>query len=507
MPDSLIDQLIASVKEDLGDVTSRLLADEMTPAAWRRECELILRRNVYTAYGIGQGETLTAAQERTVREELNRQIGYLRGFYDDIKAGKLSDEQIAARIGMYADRLRGIEQQGEIDMLGLDLPQVPGDGGTQCLCLTSPEARVWTAQGWQQLVDVKVGDLVLTHRMRWQPVTALIIKLSVPRHRQAWVLAPSGRYVGCTEEHLWWGPNGWQDASHLGSMYALQREEVPNEAEAMQYLQGELGVDYPRRPLQIMSIGMSLREAQRLQGIGMHIVRDEPQGKGTVAGQPRNDTGRYSGSGTGATATVRRPGFLQVAAEAGRALVELVLGRRWQEAYGLPLPVGLDNAQWAYLEGPRDTPQEWSGGRRPIGELGIVDAERARKTTWGGGTSEEPDDIAAMDLPEVRRGVQTLSPWQEWKPEVLLGDVLPRGTAVYDIVVAEDHSFVVEGLVAHNTNCRCHLEFEESTRPSGRGETAVVEVRWIVDEAAEHCQDCLDKRDEWNPLVVKPGVA
>ena len=505
MPLPLVDQLINAVKEDLGAITSRLIGGEITPASWRRECELVLRRNVYTAYAVGRAAPLTPAEERMVRQELNRQIGYLQGFYEDVKAGKLSDEQIMARIGMYADRLRGIEQQGEIDDLGLDLPQVPGDGQTQCLCLTSPEARVFTAQGWKQLQDVQVGDSVLTHRMRWQPVTGLIVKPSLPQHRQTWVLAPSGRYVGCTEEHLWWGPNGWQDAPHLSSMYALQQGEVPSGAEALPYLRGGLGLDSEGRPVRIMQVGVSLREAQGLQGYGVHILRNEPQGQSAMAGRPRCDSGRHSRGRQGAAATARRPGFLQVAAQAGRALVELVLGRRWQEAYGLPLSVGLGHGEWADTGGLRTASQELPAGRRQTGELGAIATGRARKVARASSTCQEPSRNVRLDLPKVRTGIQAEAPWQEWRPQVLLGDVLPRGTAVYDIVVAEDHSFVVEGLVAHNTNCKCHLEFVESTRRSGRGETAVVEIFWRLGEA-EHCPDCVRLASEWNPKVVRPGA-
>jgi intein/homing endonuclease len=42
---------------------------------------------------------------------------------------------------------------------------------------------------------------------------------------------------------------------------------------------------------------------------------------------------------------------------------------------------------------------------------------------------------------------------------VLFHPMLP-GKILYDLTVEDDHSFIIEGLVAHNSNCRCHLEFE-----------------------------------------------
>ena len=40
---------------------------------------------------------------------------------------------------------------------------------------------------------------------------------------------------------------------------------------------------------------------------------------------------------------------------------------------------------------------------------------------------------------------------------LLLQGVLAAGSALYDLTVEEDHSFVVSGMVLHNSNCRCRL--------------------------------------------------
>lgn len=38
--------------------------------------------------------------------------------------------------------------------------------------------------------------------------------------------------------------------------------------------------------------------------------------------------------------------------------------------------------------------------------------------------------------------------------------MLSPGTALWDISVEEDHSFVIEGLVSHNSNCKCYLDID-----------------------------------------------
>jgi len=56
---------------------------------------------------------------------------------------------------------------------------------------------------------------------------------------------------------------------------------------------------------------------------------------------------------------------------------------------------------------------------------------------------------------------------------------LPPEKEVWDLTVAEDHSFVIGGLVAHNTNCRCEWVIEDTEDGW--------DCTWVMDPAAEHC--------------------
>jgi hypothetical protein len=70
-------------------------------------------------------------------------------------------------------------------------------------------------------------------------------------------------------------------------------------------------------------------------------------------------------------------------------------------------------------------------------------------------------EFAGVLVPEVLEQAEETPLIREFAEvaDVLLGDILPRGTAVYDIEVEDDHSFCIEGLFAHNTNDRCSLSF------------------------------------------------
>lgn len=41
--------------------------------------------------------------------------------------------------------------------------------------------------------------------------------------------------------------------------------------------------------------------------------------------------------------------------------------------------------------------------------------------------------------------------------------MLPVGSPLYDLTVEEDHSFVANGVVIHNSNCRDHLLVRQAT--------------------------------------------
>jgi hypothetical protein len=43
---------------------------------------------------------------------------------------------------------------------------------------------------------------------------------------------------------------------------------------------------------------------------------------------------------------------------------------------------------------------------------------------------------------------------------VLLPNMLPEGSSLYDLTVEEDRSFVVEGMVVHNSRCKCKLVYK-----------------------------------------------
>ena len=74
---------------------------------------------------------LSRAERQAIKEAVAGQLPYLRKFADDVRSGRLSDAQIAARAGLYAGATRAT--WGAARWAGTGLPAMPGDGSSECL--------------------------------------------------------------------------------------------------------------------------------------------------------------------------------------------------------------------------------------------------------------------------------------------------------------------------------------------------------------------------------------
>jgi hypothetical protein len=71
--------------------------------------------------------------------------------------------------------------------------------------------------------------------------------------------------------------------------------------------------------------------------------------------------------------------------------------------------------------------------------------------------------------------------------------VLPLGSKLYDLTVEDDHSFIIEGLISHNSNCRCYWSIEETTTQ--------VKAVWVK-ASGDNCDTCTDNARNYNPYTV-----
>lgn len=309
------------------------------------------------------------------------------------------------------------------------LPTVPRAGATPCVF--TPDSPVLTRRGMVPIRDVMVGDEVWTHRSRWRRVVNTFINPSGGRRG----VFLNG--VGFTEEHRVWTVDGWRTAADVAScgvrMLHLQHAEELREM----FGDDALGSSYESMPTvrELLCLWESEGPASR----GMSVLRDEPQGHGTVGGPGdtgENDCGDCEGWAE-TTDNVRSPdvGQLHSAESRGRSILGEVLGRGRAPVH-LPIQVGLADGQRSDPVRDGDSPHQRGSDRRPDRELGDADCKSApdapHDSREGDGVGCRPGRFPEESGPATMRHVSdgvhgTVSRGEGVVREVLLSRVCERG--------------------------------------------------------------------------------
>lgn len=500
------------------DIAKRFLSGELTPASFRVEFERFIGDTITGAFLFGRGGINAALVEDATKimAEINRQLGFADTFLTEIADGSVSDAEITNRIASYADASVKAFEEGVASSHGLILPGYPGDWETQCKCVIDPNARVLTERGWVPISRVRAGDRVLTHRGRFRKVLAAIVSPSYGKSF-ARIYVDGFAPVGFTGDHRITSPLGWYPVDGI-----LQRT------------------------LPVYRIGSATGEDRNVRGVRsgvrspnatLYPMRKPEQGQGAMV-RPRHareDAHEPSSShGREAHAVRGHHDRYQVDREAGRSSLRVVLGRRSQ-AHDLSLPVGLDSGEWPDPRGASHSPQERGQDRRSPGELAVLASSAALVRAHEG--SQRRDDPSAgsrtdrrsvADMRTLRGSIQDQGSCQAesilqasmllrvdpndaylrglredlhrwagaWEtPTVLQSGVLPDGSPLYDLTVDEDHSFIVEGIVAHNSGCRCAWQIIDT------GDTW--ECTWIAQSDGAVCDDCAARAAQWSPYVIR----
>lgn len=520
-----LQRLLRRVTEGADELSDGINAGQLTPVEWHNEMVDVLRVGYTAAYLDGRGATdLTPGAEKLIGRMVGGQVDYLNRFLDEVERDGWNDATMRPRARMYAASVRQAYERGAT--FGLPLDQVPGDGKTRCVA--TPHSRVLTARGLIPIRDVCVGDSVYTHCHRWRRVIATHQHRAIGQ-RLAYVQGCYGDPVGFTSDHLLYTPDRWVPVEGI----AKSRLSVYNIS---------ISQDQEDRYADGMS---NVRGAKRPAGERMPIMWHAAQGIAAVE-QPDNasdDQKAYCGSRKAAPETVG--GDLRSDTLDGEnrwSQIHVLLGGR-HKAVCLPLSVALDRSIWADSARDGNSSQGWESGQRRS-EQYRVHAYRnaqfiARARIDSGSTSGQrfdtdrrggrdlyalcaglcnpqpheakpilfgamPDCMAPAQHAVGMRNVRTIIQRRTgaWAPpEILFAGMLSEQTTLYDLTVDEDHSFIVEGIVAHNclTNCRCRLRIKWLDE-----EELDADVYWELG-AAEHCDDCVKLSKQWRPLRVRGG--
>jgi len=478
----------AELKSGFEDALQGLLgayeAEDVTKAEFRRRMQEAIRDHYEAAYRVGLRRAgggppvgslaLEAEDLAWLKGAAKEEGGYARAFIDAVEDGT-SRMDPARRMQMYVDTLDGIYRHGQVDAydettqivwaLGVaehcrtcitfaagspytkaTLPATPGDGTSECKCITTPWSRVLTDKGWIPIGLVEPGALVWTHRQRWRRVTARIVRPSGPEHRQAFVRSPSGEFVGCTADHWWLTSDGWKDTESI-EKYRLQIYSIAH-AESLHSLLRCDAVTQEIRSLPVVRECLPLRDAKALDIRTMSIVRDATQSSGSMgfaAHRGCESAEEVCGSSRGT--------FPQCTQ--GRALLRDLLDGGWQGTDKFSLDLAMaehERSGSAWLSNPS---YQWRSDRRPDRKPIAHDHRGPSATSFFWVNESQVERWAdAANMRPLPHGVQNLL-----DAEILLNEMLPPSTPLYDLSIEDDHSFVIEGLVSHNSNCRCRLIF------------------------------------------------
>lgn len=138
------DRIAALLARDIAAATRALVSGGSVDAWERQMVEAIARGHTAATIagtaerlGVAAGSkllnerNLSRAERQAIKAAVTGQLPYLRKFAADVRAGRLSDAQIAARAGLYAGAVRAT--WGAARWAGAGLPAMPGDGSTECL--------------------------------------------------------------------------------------------------------------------------------------------------------------------------------------------------------------------------------------------------------------------------------------------------------------------------------------------------------------------------------------
>lgn len=142
-------------------------------------------------------------QAALVRELVDRGgfIEFIRQFWNTVEPARFVENW---HHGAIAEYLEGVAL-GQVKKLVIAVPPATSKP-------VESSQPVWTRRGYIPLSAVVVGDEVLTHLGRWQPVTAVHEQGELPVLR---ITTNSGRSVLAAGDHPFFTPRGWIEAQHL----------------------------------------------------------------------------------------------------------------------------------------------------------------------------------------------------------------------------------------------------------------------------------------------------
>ena len=148
---NLSEKYIDQLKDDLGTIADKLIQGKINVATWEETTAKALKELHINQFLLGRGglKQVTSRDYGVIGAELKKEYQYLRGFSQDILAGKMTREQFRDRVSKYVDSSYGIYELGRAEAhrgAGYNWERRIRNTAVSC-----DSCVVYAARGWQPL--------------------------------------------------------------------------------------------------------------------------------------------------------------------------------------------------------------------------------------------------------------------------------------------------------------------------------------------------------------------
>ena len=125
----------------------------------------------------------------------------------------MADERVRSDHRKAHGQLRGMDESFDVGGEKLDFPGDPkGSGGNVINCIAAGRTPIFTSKGWKRIKEIKVGDLVLTHKNRFRKVERVKNRL---RNGELIRISTDRKHITVTPEHPLMVNGKWTEAKDI----------------------------------------------------------------------------------------------------------------------------------------------------------------------------------------------------------------------------------------------------------------------------------------------------
>ena len=174
----LRDDFVDLKRDTFSDLTDNLINSRITVQEWVHEMRKRIRDVNNAQYMLARGgrNAMFQTDLDALSEIIKDQFDYLQQFGEEVRAGRLSANQITARSELYMESSTRAHEQAKAASFDIELPEYPADGSqicrARCRCRWEIDEKKDTIEAfWLLNVAAKHCDSCIANAAKWAPYT------------------------------------------------------------------------------------------------------------------------------------------------------------------------------------------------------------------------------------------------------------------------------------------------------------------------------------------------